>query len=55
LDKRTRAYLRRAELGFLGVIVPTRVQTPRFWEDGWFTVVFASEFHRFPKAGVFDL
>lgn len=29
-DKRTRAYLRNAELGFLGVIVPTRVQTPRF-------------------------
>jgi hypothetical protein len=28
--KRTRAYLRNAELGFLGVIVPTRVQTPRF-------------------------
>jgi small subunit ribosomal protein S12 len=24
-DKRTRAYLRNAELGFLGVIVPTRV------------------------------
>ena len=30
LDKRTRAYLRNAELGFLGVIVPTRVHTPRF-------------------------
>ncbi len=29
-DKRTRAYLRNAELGFLGVIVPTRVHTPRF-------------------------
>ena len=28
--KRTRAYLRRAEFGFFGVIVPTRVQTPRF-------------------------
>jgi hypothetical protein len=28
--KRTRAYLRNAELGFLGVIVPTRVHTPRF-------------------------
>ena len=27
LDKRTRAYLRKAELGFLGVIVPTRVAT----------------------------
>ncbi len=29
-DKRTRAYLRNAELGFLGVILPTRVHTPRF-------------------------
>jgi len=26
----TRAYLRKAELGFLGVIVATRVHTPRF-------------------------
>src|SRR5512139_240783 len=30
LDKRTRATLRRAELGFFGVTVETRVQTPRF-------------------------
>src|SRR5699024_4138935 len=29
-DNLTRAYLRKAEFGFLGVIVPTRVQTPRF-------------------------
>jgi hypothetical protein len=28
---RTRATFRRAELGFLGVVVYTRVQTPRFW------------------------
>src|SRR5688500_5280462 len=28
--KRTRATLRRAEFGFLGVCVYTRVQTPRF-------------------------
>src|SRR5262245_50828093 len=28
---RTRAILRRAELGFLGVIVRTCRQTPRFW------------------------
>src|SRR6266852_3959350 len=27
----TRATLRRAEFGFLGVVVYTRVQTPRFW------------------------
>jgi hypothetical protein len=30
LDKRTRATLRKAEFGFLGVVVYTRVQTPRF-------------------------
>ena len=28
---RTRATLRRAELGFFGVVVYTRVQTPRRW------------------------
>src|SRR2546425_8983328 len=28
---RTRATLRRAEFGFLGVVVYTRMQTPRFW------------------------
>jgi hypothetical protein len=28
---RTRATLRSAEFGFLGVIVATRVQTPRRW------------------------
>src|SRR5262245_33419417 len=31
LDRRTRATLRRAELGFLGVWVNTRVHTPRRW------------------------
>src|SRR5215207_3099533 len=31
--RRTRATLRRAELGFLGVWVNTRVQTPRRWGD----------------------
>jgi len=29
--RRTRATLRSAEFGFLGVVVYTRVQTPRFW------------------------
>lgn len=29
--KRTRATLRRAEFGFFGVVVYTRVQTPRRW------------------------
>src|SRR6185437_11642592 len=29
--RRTRATLRRAEFGFFGVTVYTRVQTPRFW------------------------
>src|SRR5919106_5939829 len=31
LVSRTRATLRRAELGFFGVVVYTRVQTPRRW------------------------
>ena len=31
LVRRTRATLRSAELGFLGVVVNTRVHTPRFW------------------------
>jgi hypothetical protein len=30
LVRRTRAILRRAEFGFFGVTVATRVQTPRF-------------------------
>src|SRR5215207_4524630 len=31
LERRTRATLRRAEFGFLGVWVNTRVHTPRRW------------------------
>src|SRR5438552_17377725 len=31
LVRRTRATLRRAEFGFFGVVVYTRMQTPRFW------------------------
>src|SRR5262244_1296593 len=31
LVSRTRATLRSAEFGFFGVVVYTRVQTPRFW------------------------
>src|SRR3954468_10296610 len=31
LVRRTRATLRRAELGFFGVVVYTRVHTPRRW------------------------
>src|SRR5580698_854118 len=30
-ERRTRATLRRAEFGFLGVVVYTRVHTPRRW------------------------
>src|SRR3954447_3673267 len=33
--RRTRAILRSAEFGFLGVIVDTRVQTPRFCGAPW--------------------
>src|SRR6187397_3577472 len=31
--RRTRATLRRAEFGFFGVVVYTRVQTPRRWGE----------------------
>src|SRR6266567_6839329 len=31
LERRTRATFRRAEFGFLGVVVYTRVHTPRRW------------------------
>src|SRR5438270_11307378 len=33
LVRRTRATLRSAEFGFFGVVVYTRVQTPRRWGD----------------------
>src|SRR5262245_148549 len=33
LERRTRATLRRAEFGFLGVVVYTRVHTPRRWGE----------------------
>src|SRR4051794_37568450 len=33
LVRRTRATLRRAEFGFFGVVVYTRVQTPRRWGE----------------------
>ena len=32
-DSRTRATLRSAEFGFLGVVVYTRVHTPRRWGE----------------------
>ena len=42
LDKRTRATLRKAEFGFLGVAVYTLIQTPLLWGQ-------------FPNAGDFPL
>src|SRR4029077_12053700 len=42
---RTRAIFRSAEFGFLGVIVDTRVQTPRFCGAPWSAGVFV--FSRF--------
>src|SRR6266581_2777667 len=38
--RRTRHTLRRAELGFLGVVVYTRVQTPRRWGEPFSAGVF---------------
>ena len=32
-ERRTRATFRRAEFGFLGVVVYTRVHTPRRWGE----------------------
>jgi hypothetical protein len=54
LVKRTRAYLRSAEFGFLGVIVPTRVQTPRFCGELTFVNVFLELLYPLFKAGEFD-
>src|SRR5699024_3431076 len=49
--KRTRAYLRRAEFGFFGVIVPTRVQTPRFCGEFTLVIDFLKLLYIFPSAG----
>src|SRR5438093_8618007 len=54
LVRRTRAILRSAEFGFLGVMVRTIVQTPRFWgaprrSSTWRPL---SEFHVVRSAGV---
>src|ERR687895_1023341 len=40
LVRRTRATFRRAEFGFFGVTVYTRVQTPRRWGDPFNAGVF---------------
>src|SRR5438128_1442298 len=52
--RRTRAILRRAEFGFLGVIVRTTVQTPRFWGAPRRSLVWRplSEFQVVRRAGV---
>jgi hypothetical protein len=43
-DSRTRATFRRAEFGFLGVIVLTTVQTPRFCGQPWIAGCFGLDF-----------
>src|SRR5918996_5640557 len=40
LVSRTRATLRSAEFGFLGVVVYTRMHTPRFWGHACIAGVF---------------
>src|SRR5436190_6781493 len=40
LVRRTRATLRSAEFGFFGVVVYTRMQTPRFWGHACIAGVF---------------
>src|SRR6187401_309948 len=49
--RRTLATLRSAELGFLGVVVYTRVQTPRFCGElpSAGTLLFASAIRRGPR------
>src|ERR1700719_2297137 len=54
LVKRTRAYLRSAEFGFFGVIVPTRVHTPRFWGEGKSVCSFSKLLYPFCSAGAVD-
>src|SRR5437867_7618491 len=54
LVRRTRAIFRSAEFGFLGVIVRTTVQTPRFWGAPRRSLVWRplSEFQVVRRAGV---
>src|SRR5512132_4197103 len=53
-ERRTRAILRRAEFGFLGVMVRTTVQTPRFCGAPFESLVWrpVSEFQVVRRAGV---
>src|SRR5690625_2867809 len=53
-DKRTRAYLRNAEFGFLGVSVPTRVHTPRFCGEFTFVNFFLKLLYPLFNAGESD-
>lgn len=50
----TLAYFRNAELGFFGVIVPTRVQTPRFSGEATVVTFFSRVFKFTSKAGDLD-
>ena len=53
--RRTRAILRSAELGFLGVAVLTAVQTPLFWGEGRSVVLVFRVFRPYCRAGEVDL
>src|SRR3989344_5087769 len=48
--RRTRAILRSAELGFLGVVVVTLVQTPRLNGELWKTALFFFVLKLLPSA-----
>src|ERR1700730_13363436 len=53
-ERRTRAIFRIAEFGFLGVIVRTCVQTPRFWGDPRRReVLFFNALYEYNNAGAF--
>ena len=55
LDKRTRAILRKAELGFLGVIVRTERQTPLLKGDWKAEYLFFKLLNAKVSAGDLDL
>jgi hypothetical protein len=54
LVNRTLAIFRRAELGFLGVVVVTFVQTPLLKGAGKYTGLFFKRLNPRAKATVFD-
>lgn len=55
LVNRTRAIFRKAEFGFLGVVVDTLMQTPRLKGLLWNVLRFLTVLMEYVMAGDFDL